>query len=237
MLELRQYTLYPGQRDVLVALFEREFIESQEEREARLVGQFRDTQRPERFVWLRGFQDMRSREAMLKSFYGGPVWKAHREAANATMLDSSDVLLLKPLAGRRGFPAPGRGRPPVEAREVPGSLIVVTILHRAAPVDEAFLGFFERELVPELARTGGAPLAVLQTEPATNTFPALPVREGEQVLVYFTRFESREAYHTHEARREGSRSWKETVRPTLRGHLKAEPQTLVLEPTARSLLR
>jgi len=30
IVELRQYTLHPGQRDVLIDLFDREFIESQE---------------------------------------------------------------------------------------------------------------------------------------------------------------------------------------------------------------
>ncbi|WP_228556698.1 NIPSNAP family protein [Myxococcus sp. AB025B] len=237
VLELRQYTLREGQRDVLVSLFEREFIESQEERGARLVGQFRDAARPERFVWLRGFSDMVAREAALRSFYGSPVWKAHREAANATMLDSSNVLLLRPLPGRRGFPAPAQARPGAEARELPGSLIVATLLHRDAPVDAAFVEYVEGKLVPELTKAGATPLAVFQSEHATNTFPALPVREGEHVVVYFTRFASREAYRAHVERLEGSRGWKETVRPGLRARLKAEPETLLLEPTARSRLR
>ena len=30
VLELRQYTLKPGMRDILIELFEREFVESQE---------------------------------------------------------------------------------------------------------------------------------------------------------------------------------------------------------------
>ena len=30
IVELRQYTLHPGQRDVLIDLFDREFVESQE---------------------------------------------------------------------------------------------------------------------------------------------------------------------------------------------------------------
>jgi hypothetical protein len=55
VVELRQYTLKPGQRDVLINLFEREFIESQEALAMTIVGQFRDPRRPDRFVWLRGF--------------------------------------------------------------------------------------------------------------------------------------------------------------------------------------
>ena len=61
LLELRQYTLHPGMRDVLIELFEREFIESQEALGMTLVGQFRDLDNPDRFVWLRGFPDMTTR--------------------------------------------------------------------------------------------------------------------------------------------------------------------------------
>ena len=103
VIELRQYTLQPGQRDVLIELFEREFVESQEAIGMRLVGQFRDVERPDRFVWIRGFPDMRSRAESLQAFYGGPVWAAHRDAANATMIDSDNVLLLRPATASAAF--------------------------------------------------------------------------------------------------------------------------------------
>src|SRR5262245_3006525 len=103
VLELRQYTLKPGQRDKLIDLFERHFIESQEAVGMTLVGQFRDRRRPNHFVWVRGFADMLSRHKALDSFYGGPVWAAHRDEANGTMLDSDDVLLLKPARPEFAF--------------------------------------------------------------------------------------------------------------------------------------
>src|SRR5262245_823733 len=96
VIELRLYTLKPGQRDVLIDLFERHFIESQEAAGMTLVGQFRDRHRADRFVWLRGFPSMEGRHQALEAFYGGPVWSAHRNAANDTMVDSDDVLLLRP---------------------------------------------------------------------------------------------------------------------------------------------
>jgi hypothetical protein len=96
VVELRQYTLHPGQRDVLISLFDREFVESQEAVGMTVLGQFRDLDDPDRFVWLRGFDDMPHRAEALGRFYGGPIWKAHREQANATMIDSDDVLLLRP---------------------------------------------------------------------------------------------------------------------------------------------
>jgi hypothetical protein len=46
---------------------------------------------------------MTSRAKALTDFYSGPVWKAHREAANATMIDSDNVLLLRPAVPTSGF--------------------------------------------------------------------------------------------------------------------------------------
>jgi hypothetical protein len=95
--------LHPRKRDVLIDLFDREFVESQEALGMKVIGQFRDLDNPNRFVWLRGFRDMPSRAQSLKDFYGGPVWKAHREAANATMIDSDNVLLLHPATPTSAF--------------------------------------------------------------------------------------------------------------------------------------
>src|SRR5215203_6505977 len=113
IVELRQYTLHPGKRDVLIELFDREFVETQEAVGMSIIGQFRDLDDPDRFVWLRGFDDMPRRAQALGCFYGGPVWKAHKDQANATMIDSDDVLLLRPVGARSGFPATAAGRPPI----------------------------------------------------------------------------------------------------------------------------
>ena len=96
IVELRQYTLHPGKRDALIEVFDREFVEPQEAVGMRVIGQFRSLDDPDRFVWLRGFADMAARRRGLKAFCGGPVWAAHRDVANATMIDSDNVLLLRP---------------------------------------------------------------------------------------------------------------------------------------------
>jgi hypothetical protein len=114
IVELRQYTLRPFQRDVLIDLFDREFTDSQEALGMRILGRFRDLDRPDRFVWLRGFPDMVTRRDALTAFYSGPVWKRHGAAANATMLDVDDVLLLR-------TPSLGRVPSPVEATVLYGS--------------------------------------------------------------------------------------------------------------------
>jgi hypothetical protein len=70
--ELRRYTLHPGTRDTLIELFDREFIETQEAVGMTPIGQFRDIDDPNQFVWLRGFRDLATRARGLAEFYGGP---------------------------------------------------------------------------------------------------------------------------------------------------------------------
>jgi hypothetical protein len=46
---------------------------------------------------------MHERAQSLAAFYGGPVWQAYRQAANGTMIDSDDVLLLRPARPGAAF--------------------------------------------------------------------------------------------------------------------------------------
>src|SRR6185369_9459196 len=116
VVELRQYTLKPGQRDVLIDIFDRHFVESQESAGMNVIGQFRDRRRADRFVWLRGFPDMETRQRALEAFYDGPIWTRHKSDANDTMLDSNDVLLLKPARPETAFDM-NPGRSAITSRE------------------------------------------------------------------------------------------------------------------------
>jgi hypothetical protein len=237
IVELRQYTLRPGRRDELISLFDREFVETQEAVGMAIVGQFRDLDDPDRFVWLRGFDDMPSRAEALHSFYSGPAWKAHGGAANATMIDVDDVLLLRPATAQSGFPAPAAARPPIGHTEPPSSVLVASIYRGDRPFGHAFADLFDRQVRPVLVETGAAPLAYLQTEYAENNFPALPVRTGEHVFVWFARFPSESHLSDHLHRLEHSEQWQDEVLPALSATLTSPPRQLRLAPTARSSLR
>jgi hypothetical protein len=230
IVELRQYTLHPGKRDVLIDLFDREFVESQEALGIKVIGQFRDLNNPNRFVWLRGFRDMPSRAQALKDFYGGLVWKAHREAANATMIDSDNVLLLHPVAPTSGFAFGNKERPRMGSNKARSELIVATIHYFDAPVDGGFVEFFEKTVKPAVIGSGATVLAYFVTEHSENTFPALPVRQGENVFVWFARFNDPAAYERHIAALPQSPRWHDEISK------KREPEILKLSPTTRSLL-
>ena len=185
VVELRQYTLHPGKRDALIAPFEREFVESQEDVGMTLIGQFRDLDDPDHFVWLRGFPDMEARRRSLEAVYGGSVWRAHRGAANATMVDSDNVLLLKPLDEASGFTLGDRA---LRDASGPGVGQVVGGVHALGGPHDPLPERFRRETAPALRDAGAVSVAMLVIDNSPNTFPRLPVREGEQGLVWFAAF-------------------------------------------------
>jgi hypothetical protein len=207
VVELRQYLLHPGRRDELIDLFERELADPQEGLGMRVLGVFRDLDRPDHFVWLRGFDDVASRRPALEAFYGGPVWQAHGLAAASTMIDSDDVLLLRPLAPGFGFPS----RP----EPASGDTVTITVHPLAAPLTAAGRELFRDALLPAVA--------LLETEPAPNDYPRLPVREGENVVVRVA--------HDADGPAEPA------VPGALARLLAGPPQRLRLEPTRRSRLR
>jgi hypothetical protein len=235
IIELRQYTLHPGQREALITLFETEFIESQEAVGMRIVGQFRDLDNPDRFVWVRGFTDFAARAEQLSRFYSGEVWQAHRAEANATMVDSDNVLLLRAARPGSGFAPADHPRPPRGSTDASTGVVVATIYAFAGPVDPAFAAFFDEVLGPHLRAAGIPVVASFVTEPRPNNYPRLPVREHEHVFVWFTRFADAGEADRRMAALTASSGWR-GVAETLRRKLVASPEVLRLQPTPRSQL-
>lgn len=227
VVELRQYTLHPGQREILIDLFDGEFVEPQERTGMRVIGQFRDVDDADKFVWLRGFSDMTERARSLAEFYDGPVWERHRDAANATMIDSDDVLLLRPARHDSAFAlADGMQRD----NRNPGGIIEATIVYVDAAADEASLfARLDYAVAPTVRRNGGSLLACFVSETSENTFPRLPVREGEPVFVVFAGYPDPVAFD-HRTR-DPDNSWQKLLVRSAR-----PPQILRLAPTSRSFL-
>jgi len=232
VLELRQYTLHPGQRDTLIELFDREFVEPQEAVGMAVMGQFRDRDAPDRFVWLRGFADMASRAIGLAAFYGGPVWHEHRDAANATMVDSDDVLLLRPAWPGAGLSMRGRHRARTPLGPAPAGVLSARLLPLREPASTEDLRHCREALTPCLQNGGAGVLGWYATEGAPNNFPRLPVREGEQVLVVFAMFPDAQALEAFDR----SGAWSRALEggpSTLRADT---PDALRLLPTTRSAI-
>jgi hypothetical protein len=229
--ELRQYTLHRGQRDTLISLFEEAFVEPQNAVDARVVGTFRDLDDPDRFVWVRGFRDMPTRREALGSFYGGPVWQANRAAANATMLDSDNVLLLRPAGPGQGFATQ------TAARTGADSIIGATIYYLGDADAMQFAQFFERAVLPHLAAAGAQPIARLVTEEAPNNFPRLQIREHDRTFVCFARWADLSAEIEFVARFSAISGWRDSAPESVLSAFMRKPERLRLKPTSRSVLR
>lgn len=232
IVELRQYKLHPGKRDVLIDLFDREFVETQEAVGMTVMGQFRDLDDPDRFVWLRGFRDMETRANGLAAFYGGPVWQAHRSIANTTMIDSDNVLLFRPAWLGAEIDLDIRRRSALNA-EMPGGLLDARIFYLKEPASPALLKFCREHMQKILIEEGARQVAWYVTETSPNNFPKLPVREGEMVLVGLALFD---AIASFEKFANGGR-WDREIAPTLSPWLSRAPESHRLTPTSRSAIR
>jgi hypothetical protein len=216
LIEFRQYVLHPGKRNTLIELFDREFVETQEAVGMDVLGQFRDPARHDCFVWLRGFPNLTARHESLSAFYDGPVWAKHRDAANETMIDSDNVMLLRAVTPQDALPVMRRDLR--DFRSPTGRIVVI-----AEQVDRVDLHIIEsfRKDMRMLTQAGGLrTLGLYATEPTTNTFTRLPVRT-DRSIVWF----GASAAHNEPIALSIVNSWTSLRR-----------ECHVLTPTSRSLL-
>jgi hypothetical protein len=236
IIELRRYRLYPEKREEMISLFDRELVEPQDEAGMYVVGQFRDIDHPDAFVWLRAFEDMEARAAALEAFYSGPVWQRRGPDANATMRNSDNVLLLEAretesvISSVRTRPGPG-------TEVVFGSVFLCNICYLKPSGEKAFGEFFQQKIKPEIHKAGADIVGVLTSAHKTNNWPRLPVREGENVFVWLSRFSHIGDYSIYAGRLERSDRWRIIVTPELDAFLWKPMEISRLTPTARSGLR
>lgn len=161
VLELRNYLLKPGQRDRFNAYFTEHFRESQAVRGGHVLGKFAVESEPDKFFWVRGFKNMKTRSAFLPDFYRGPVWKQFGPEANEMMIDSDEVYLLKPLDDSQIFGTAG-----------------------AVRIDYYFAkGETPARLIDVFSREDLKDTTLWVSELSENDFPALPVFQYENLLV------------------------------------------------------
>jgi hypothetical protein len=148
------------------------------------------------------------------------------------MIDSDDVLLLRPAWPGAGLAMGGRRRAAGAVRmTLPGRVDLSVFPLRDAASPE-LLQFCRDVMAPCVQRAGGRVLGWYVTEPAPNNFPRLPVREGVQVLAGVAMFEddaALDAFWRDDA-------WSRTVLPALSPWLRGPVERHRLVPTARSAI-
>ncbi|WGS53770.1 NIPSNAP family protein [Paraburkholderia sp. D15] len=232
IVELRQYTLHSHKRDVLIDLFDRELVETQEEVGMTVIGQFRDLDNPDRFVWLRGFEDMEARHAGLTAFYDGSVWQRHASTANATMIDSDNVLLLRPAWPGAQLPMNPARRAGHGATAIPSGFVDVTIYYLKEPASEQLLRFCRECVSGVFDRGGVCAQGWYITEPSENDFCRLPVRTDGDVLISIALFPDMASYDAFGR----SSLWVQEVAPRMAWWPMRFIEKYRLVPTARSAI-
>ena len=230
VIELRRYAIRDGERDDFARYFDACFPEALQQVGARALGQFCERANRSWFTWLRGFRDMDARASANAAFYYGPVWKEHRQAANARILDSDNVLLLRPISPDRGlaaFPAVD----PVKGSGARGVAVAQIFAVEKGRVDA--LARAAESAFSSYRSVGAREAGVLVTLDEPNNFPQHPVREDGPYLVWLGVLENDDALETRLLPL--ARRWRESLSAT--GLLRGAPETVVLDPTSRSRLR
>lgn len=148
------------------------------------------------------------------------------------MVDSDNVLLLKPARPQSGFALAGLRRDAGSKAQ----LYVATIYYLEPAAITPFLDWFELAMAPQMRAAHGAPIASFVTEFSPNTFPRLPVRDAS-VFVVFQRFADVAAHQAYLQRVHQLGDWREQAPAEVLRQFGRRPEVLRLEPTSRSLLR
>src|SRR5262245_1026114 len=165
IIDIRDYRLAPGKRDLLIERCESLLFPEQERLGAKFVGGFRDADDPDRFLFLRAMPDLDARKRVLTAFYAeGAMWRDNRALVNTWLVDTDDVLLVRPASE---WAAPATG---------PSVVGMYSHLRKAPLADPAPL---RRDVETAIANAGGRLLVTLATDPAENNYPAHPIRTGE----------------------------------------------------------
>jgi hypothetical protein len=101
---------------------------------------------------------------------------------------------------------------------------------------EAFAAWHRENMLPVIEAAGAEVVGVFVTEPAENTYPALPVHTDRKVLAIFSRFADAAAQERTRVTLAGSAKWAEAAKASA-AFVEGPPLALRLAPTARSLLR
>jgi hypothetical protein len=192
VLELRNYLLRPGMRSEFSNYFAEHLVQPQIDMGGYVLGQYQVKDAPDNFLWLRGFHSMETRTRFLPGFYGGPIWKQHRQNANSMILNSDNVHLLKPLIWDGNSLAQGNGiRANLLKREK--SIAVIDYYIANTKLDK-LIAFFGHVYIPLLRTTRIEQNTFWVSELMENDFPALPVFQDKNLLVAITFYNDEAEY-------------------------------------------
>jgi hypothetical protein len=181
VIELRRYPIASGQRQAFAKYYDQWFPAAFEQVGVLVFGEFFERGQYN-FTWIRGFHTIEDHAIAQAQFYYGPVWREHRNLANALLPGVDDnVLQLHALSPQTEIPA----MPVVDPVKEPKGAQGVVVAEIYAVKKEDMQSFSQRALqaFSRFNVSGVRPAGVLVTLDAPNNFPLLPVRTDGPYLV------------------------------------------------------
>ena len=231
VIEFRRYTVKAGEREHFARYFESYFPEAFQQLGAMAFGQFFERKNPIGFTWIRGFKNMDARAIVNAEFYYGPLWREHAFTMNGLMVDSNNVLLLRPLSPERGITVLPAVDPVTEAEGAQGVVIAQIFAVKANSVD-VFAQQAEATFSGYRA-AGVREAGVLVTLDVPNNFPQLPVRTDGPYLVWLGIMKDNQTLEN----RFIPLAERSLQSLSTTGLLRGAPELVILDPTSRSRLR
>jgi hypothetical protein len=231
VIEFRRYIIKEGEREHFAEYFESYFPETFQQMGAIAFGQFFERRNPVVFTWLRGFKNTDARAIINAGFYYGPLWREHSSTMNNLLVDSDNVLLLRPLSPEHGIPVLPAVDPVRETKGAQGIVIAQIFAVKPNSVD-AFVQQAEAAFAAYRA-AGAREAGVLVTLDVPNNFPQLPVRTDGPYLVWLGIVKDNKMLETQFTPL-AERSLQSL---SATGLLRSAPELVILNPTRRSRLR
>ncbi|HEV7782187.1 MAG TPA: hypothetical protein VGO58_13025 [Chitinophagaceae bacterium] len=193
VLELRNYLLKPNMTDEFSSYFNKHFVDPMTELGGHTLGQFKIAGMNDRFVWFRGFTDMSTRIKFLNDFYiESPVWREFGPGANAMIINSDNVHLLRPL---------NNGRNTTDQSEAVSSPVLqtdkgVTVIdfYICNSTIHTAIDLFNTSYLPFLKTLNMENISLWISEMSENDFPRLPVFQDKNLLVAITNYKDEKEY-------------------------------------------
>jgi hypothetical protein len=99
VIEIRTYRAQPGRRGELTRMLQDQVFPAQQGFGMQVLGVFPSAEDGDTLVWLRGFPDTDSRDAMTKAFYSGSQWTDELAELVMPLIAEHSVVLIEDAPG------------------------------------------------------------------------------------------------------------------------------------------
>ncbi len=181
VLEIRNYLLKSNLADTFSQYFHSKFVAPMNELGGYTLGEFKISGVNDRFVWLRGFTNMKTRVKFLNDFYiNSTSWHEHGKEANEMMVNSDNVHLLKPVH-KKAFLKTDK-------------VITVVDFYICNSTLEKVIKLFDTEYILFLKTINVEDISLWVSEMTENDFPRLPVFQDKNLLVSISNYQDKNDY-------------------------------------------